>query len=153
MGYNHTKNYFDFKGVRYGVGTVVKIKWEPYGSRRAIEKCGGVAKFVHGTDDGYLSFVGESLEGYGPCNIAIRTDPEDRIEKIIVPVYYKHKPNWQVAMDNYNNTHHMLRPDIAPGTILYITTLLIGSIFKGNIVIWIIATCIYVNYLINIYRD
>lgn len=153
MAYNHTRNYFDFRGVRYGVGTVVKIKWEPYGSRRQIERCGGVAKFVRGMDSGYLSFVGEPLEGCSPCNIAITTDPNDRIEEIITPVYYEYKPTWQVALDNYQNTHPARRPDIAPGTVLYIVAMLVGAIFKGNWIIWIIATCIYVKYLIDIYRD
>ena len=153
MGYNHTRNYFDFRGVRYGVGTVVKIKWEPYGSRREIERCGGVAKFVEGLDSGYLSFVGEPIEGYLPCNIAITTDPNDRIEEIITPVYYEYKPAWQIAMNNYKQTHPARRPDIAPGTIFYIAAMLVGSIFKGNWVIWIIATYLYIKYLIDIYRD
>ena len=153
MSYNHTRNYFDFKGVRYGVGTVVKIKWEPYGSRREIERCGGIARFVRGLDSGYLSFVGDSLDGYGTCNIAIMSNPDDRIEKIITPVYYEYKPTWQIALDNYNNTRPERRPDIAPGTVLYIAAILVGTIFKGNWIIWIIATFIYLKYLVNIYRD
>lgn len=153
MAYNHIRNYFDFHGIRYGVGTVVKIKWEPYGSRREIERCGGVAKFVQGMDSGYLSFVGDPLEGYQPCNIAITTDPNERIEEIIIPVYYEYKPNWQVAMDNYKSTHPARRPDVSPGTILYIAAMIAGSIFKGNWMIWIIATCVYVKYLIDMYRD
>ena len=155
MAYNHTRNYFEYKGARYGIGTVVKIKWEPYGSRIEIERCGGIAKFVKGLDSGYLSFVGEPLEGQGylPCNIAIRTNPDERIEEIITPVYYEYKPTWQIAMENYKKTHPVSRPDIAPGTILYIATMLVGVIFKGNWIIWIIATFFYLRYLINIYRD
>lgn len=153
MAYNHTRNYFDFQGIRYGPGTVVKIKLEPYGSRREIERCGGVARFVEGYDSGYLKFVGDPLEGCLPCNISIRTNPDDRIEQIITPVYYEYKPAWQTAVDNYKNTHPARRPDIAPGTILYIAAMVIGAIFKGNWVIWIIATFMYVKYLIDIYRD
>lgn len=153
MSYNHTRNYFDFKGVRYGVGTVVKIKWEPYGSRREIERCGGIAKFVEGLESGYLSFVGEPLEGYLPCNIAITTDPNDRIEKIITPVYYDNKPVWKVAMDNYNKTPRAMRADIAPGTVLYIASVLVSAIFKDRIGLWIIETLLYLKYLIDIYRD
>lgn len=154
MDYNHTRNYFDYKGIRYGVGTIVKIKWEPYGCRSNIEKCNGIAEFVGGTDDGYIRFKGivpgEEYRYYGIGWIA---KPEDKIEKIIKPVYYEHKPNWQIAVENYEKTHPALRPDVAPGTILYIAAMLVGSIFKGNWVIWIIATVIYINYLIDLYRD
>ena len=153
MAYNHTRNYFEYKGVRYGVGTVVKIKWEPYGSRREIERCGGIAKFVSGLDSGFLKFVGEPLYGYLPCNIAITTDPNDRIEEIITPVYYEYKPTWQIAIENYKKTPKVARPDIAPGTIIYIAVMLVGTIFKGNFIIWIIATIFYIRYLINMYRD
>jgi hypothetical protein len=153
MAYNHTRNYFDYKGKRYGVGTVVKIKWEPYGSRREIERCNGIAKFVGGLDSGYLKFSGIVPPGERYCGIAIMTNPDDRIEEIIEPVYYEHKSNWQIAMENRKKTPPERRPDIAPGTILYIAVMLVGSIFKGNWVIWIIATCVYIKYLIDMYRD
>ena len=78
---------------------------------------------------------------------------DDRIEEIITPVYYEYKPTWQVALNNYQNTHPARRPDIAPGTVMYIAAILVGAIFKGNWIIWIIATCIYAKYLIDIYRD
>ena len=153
MAYNHTRNYFDFKGKRYGVGTVVKIKWEPYGSRRQIERCNGIAKFVGGLDSGYLKFSGIVPPGTGYCGIAVTTNPNDRIEEIIEPIYYEYKPVWQIAIENYSNTHPARRADIAPGTILYIAVMLVGTIFKGNWVIWIIATAFYLGYLIDIYRD
>lgn len=153
MSYNHTRNWFDFKGKRYGVGTIVKIKWEPYGSRHEIERCNGVAKFIGGLDNGYLKFSGIVPPGTGYCGIAIFTDPNDRIEEIIEPVYYEYRPIWQIAMDNYSKTHPTRRADTTPGTILYIAAMIVGSIFKGNWVIWIIATVFYLVYLVNIYRD
>jgi hypothetical protein len=73
----------------YGVGTIVKIKPEEYGSRSEIERCNGVAKFIGGLDSGYLKFSGIVPPGTGYCGIAVTTNPDDRIEKIIEPVYYE----------------------------------------------------------------
>lgn len=153
MAYNHTRNYFDFRGKRYGVGTVVKIRPEPYGSRREIERCNGIAKFVGGLESGYLKFSGVVPLGQPYCGIAVTTNPDDRIESIIEPVYYDNKTVWQVAMDNYSKTPPARRADIAPGTILYIAAMLVGTIFNGRIIIWVLATLFYLKYLVNIYRD
>jgi hypothetical protein len=153
VSYNHTRNYFYYKGKCYGVGTVVKIKPEEYGSRHEIERCNGIAKFIGGLDNGYLKFSGIVPPGTGYCGIAIFTDPNDRIEEIIEPVYYEYKPTWQIAMENYQKTPKHRRADIAPGTILYIAAMIVGAIFKARVGIWILATIIYFGYLINIYRD
>ena len=153
MAYNHTRNYFDFQGARYGVGTVVKIKPEQYGSRCEIERCNGIATFIGGLDSGYLKFSGKVPQGDRYCGIALFDKPDDRIEEIIEPVYYENKPAWQIAMDNYKTTPKNRRADISPGTVLYITSMLIGVMFKARIGIWIIATLFYLKYLINIYRD
>ena len=82
MAYNHTKNYFDFQGKRYGVGTVVKLKSEEYGCGREIKRCNGVAKFVGGLDSGYIKFSGIVPPGTGYCGIGWVAKPEDKIEKI-----------------------------------------------------------------------
>lgn len=153
MSYNHTRNYFDFKGVRYGVGTVVKIKLEPHGSRREIERCGGIAKFVKGFDSGYLKFSGIVPLGETYCGIAIISNPEDRIEKILEPVYYNNKDVLCIAIDNYRKTPKERRADISPGTIFYIAAMLVGTIFNARIGIWALSTLFYLKYLVNIYRD
>ena len=154
MAYNHTRNYFDFKGVRYGVGTIVKLKWEQYGCRRNIEKCNGMAEFIGGLDNGYIKFNGiVPGEEYDYCGIGWVAKPEDKIEDIIKPVYYENKPTWQIALENYNKTPKFCRPDIAPGTILYIAAVLVSAIFKGNVFLWIIETFFYIRYLIDMYRD
>ena len=153
MTYNHTRNYFDYMGVRYGVGTIVKLKPEEYGCGRAINRCNGIAKFVGGLESGYIKFSGIVPPGQAYCGIGWVAKPEDKIERIITPVYYDNKPTWQIAMDNYKNIHPARRPDIAPGTILYIVVMFIGAIFNARIVIWILATFFYLKYLIDIYRD
>ena len=154
MANNYTRNYFDFQGKRYGVGTVVKFKHGgAYTSQRQFDRCGGIAKFKEGFTSGYLKFSGVIPPGTGYCGIGIRGKPEDSIEKIIEPVYYEYKPTWQIAVDNYKTMHPARRPDIAPGTIIYIAVMLVGSIFKGNWFIWIVATILYIRYLINMYRD
>lgn len=153
MAYNHTQNYFDFQGKRYGVGTIVKFKSSEYNINSEIKRCDGVATFIGGLDSGYLRFKGDVPLGVRYCGIAIFDSPENRIEKIIKPVCYDNKPIWQIAVNNYKKTPASSRADIAPGTILYIAAMLVGAIFKGNWVIWIIATFCYLKYLINIYRD
>ena len=153
MTYNHTKNYFDFKGIRYGVGTVVRIRPEPGKNNKEIKRCNGVAKFTEGLDSGYLMFSGVVPPGSNNCIIGIFDKPEDRIEEIIEPVLYDNKPTWQIAVDNYQKTPRYRRADISPGTILYVAVMLLGVIFNARIVIWIIATLCYAGYLINIYRD
>lgn len=153
MAYNHTRNYFDFQGKRYGVGTIVKFKSAEYNINSEIKRCDGVATFIGGLDSGYLRFKGDVPLGVRYCGIAIFDNPENRIENIIEPVYYDNKPVWKIAMDNYSKTPSARRADIAPGTILHIAAMLVGAIFKGNWVIWIIATILYLRYLINIYRD
>lgn len=154
MAYNHTRNYFDFQGRRYGVGTVVKIKLGgKHTSQREVKRCNGVAKFIGGLDNGYLKFSGVVPPGTGFCGIAIFDNPENNIENIIEPVLYDNKPTWQIAMDNYSKTHPARRADIAPGTILYIAAMIVGAIFKGKVLIWIVATYLYLKYLVDIYRD
>jgi hypothetical protein len=154
MAYVHTRNYFDFKGKRYGIGTIVKIKHGGmYTSKREIDRCNGIAEFKEGLDSGYLKFSGIIPPGTGYCGLLVYGNPEDSIEEIIEPVYYENKPTWKIAMDNYAKTPRSRRADIAPGTIFYIAAMLVGAIFKGAIAIWVIATFVYLKYLINIYRD
>ena len=153
MAYNHTRNYFDFHGQRYGIGTIVKLKPEQYGCGRNIQRCNGIAKFTGGLDNGYISFSGIIPSGTGYCGIGWIARPEDKIEQIIKPVYYENKPTWQIAMDNYMKISPARRADISPGTILYIAAMLVGAIFKARIGIWILATFLYLGYLIDIYRD
>ena len=153
MSYNHTRNYFDFKGRRYGVGTIVKLKSEEYGCGREIKRCNGVAKFVGGLESGYIKFSGVIPPGAGYCGIGWVAKPEDKIERIIEPVYYENKATWQIALENYQKTPKYCRADIAPGTIIYISAMIAGAIFNGKILIWIMATYFYLRYLINIYRD
>lgn len=154
MAYNHTRNYFVYQGKYYGIGTIVKIKeGGKHTSQREVKRCNGIAEFIGGLDNGYLKFSGIIPPGTGFCGIAIFDSPENNIEKIIEPVYYEYKPVWQVAMENYNKTPKHSRADIAPGTILYIAAMLVGAIFKGNWVIWIIVTFFYLKYLVDIYRD
>lgn len=154
MAYNHTRNYFDFKGKRYGIGTIVKIRpGGMYTSLREIVRCGGIAKFEGGFESGYLNFSGIIPPGTGYCGLAVFGNPEDSIEAIIEPVYYENKPIWQIAAENYQKTPKSCRADISPGTILYVTAMLVGIIFKARIFIWILATFFYIRYLVDIYRD
>lgn len=150
---DYKQNYFDFNGVRYGVGTIVKINPKKYINKRDLERCDGIAEFIEGWGSGYLKFKGVTQDTSKPCWIGIYPDTHDRIETIIKPVYYEYKPVWQNAIENYKNTHPLRRADIAPGTILYVAAMLVGTIFNARIGIWAIATFLYIKYLINMYKD
>lgn len=153
MEYNHTRNWFVFHGQRYGIGTLVKLKQEEGGCGREIKRCDGIARFVGGLESGYIKFSGVVPPGEMYCGIGWVANPEDKIEEILEPVFYENKPTWQMAMDNYKRTPPTRRADISPGTILYITAMLVGIIFNARIVIWIFATLLYLWYLVDIYRD
>ena len=38
-------------------------------------------------------------------------------------------------------------------TVLWVVVMVVGSIFVDRMLIWIMATIVYLRYLINIYRD
>jgi hypothetical protein len=154
MSYNHTINYFEFKGKIYGVGTLVKIKpGGLYTSKHEIERCNGIARFKHGLDSGFLYFSGIVPLGAGYCGLVVYGNIEDSIEEILEPVCYEYKPTWQIAKENYQSTPKNRRADISPGTIIYVAVMLVGMIFNAWLGIWVVATILYLRYLINIYRD
>lgn len=148
----YEKNYFTYKGVNYGYGTVVQLKLDyPHYN---IKKCNGIAIFCKGNTSGILGFKGMLPPGERNCIIGYMDSmPEDIIDHIIEPVYVDVIPVWQVALNNYMHTDPDKRPDTFIGTLWYFVIMIGGTLFYDRVIIWIVATAMYFGYLINRYRN
>lgn len=139
------KGYFEFKGVKYGIGTIVKVpytkdlRWIPK------EKIIVETKFIGGGQfqvipHGYLVTLYESAGHFSGKY-------EEYIE-IITPVYYQEPappkpPNiffrtGSGTWDAYN--------DVCIGFIWYIVAIFITFLFKNRIELWVLETIIYFSW-------
>lgn len=130
--------YFEYKGVKYGIGTTVLAKdnlgedvemvfcgWKDYGSfRRSDDACCGGIRF---------------------------NDINTKIIKIIDPIYWRspepkqHPPKGNIFTRTGSGSYQH-SDDVVWGTIIYIAVMLVGSIFKDNWLIWIVATIIFFTW-------
>lgn len=114
-------DYFEYKGVKYGVGTTAKLKtlW------------GGVYETI---------FIGGKRQFYSPCSSNSIFPKEDYIIEIVKPVYYEEAKTTSQPKDN------RVRPfkgDVQIGWIWYIIIMVVGSIFNDRLLIWIGATAYF----------
>lgn len=132
--------YFEFKGVKYGVGTIVNVpKWTEVWMfskddliTEAVFVGGGRFNFTKQSGSVFLS--GDKLKG----------KYEEYIE-IINPVYYQEpdppKPT-NIFFRTGSGTWDA-HNDVCIGFIWYIVAMLITMIFKERIGMWILETIIY----------
>ncbi len=154
MGYNHSKNWFEYNGKYYGSGTVVKIKPEIYQNLQSVKKCGGILKFVSGTTNGWMYFNNTyGKESEHRAGIADFYRPKDIIEKIITPVYVELEPIWKTAANNYNRRDDKYNHLAFTGTTIYVFVMAFGTLFYARWLIYIVATIIYLIYWVNKYRN
>lgn len=59
----------------------------------------------------------------------------------------KHELNQQSSQDPFENCDHPNSLENSEATIIWIVVMVIGSIFNGNWIIWIIATIIWRKYI------
>lgn len=142
------KQYFEFNGVKYGVGTIVKVP-SVVGVRLlhnespmvAAEFVGG-ACFVFCNQNNYIHLYESSdyFSGEGKQSI-----------EIIKPVYYQ-EPSAQ------NNTNIFIKTksgswdahnDVCVGLVWYIAIMLLALIFKARLAIWLLTTIIYFSWKAN----
>ena len=137
------KQYFEFKGVKYGVGTIVKVpmtletRWL---SREEIMKEAmfvGGARFAFQTMKGSINLYGDSLSG----------KYENYIE-IIKPVYYQEpeppKPR-NIFFRTKSGTWDA-HNEVCTGFLWYIAVMLVAVIFEDRVGIWALATIIYFSW-------
>ena len=124
--------FIRYKGKCYDVGTRFKFRAISYNYYRGIKE-GVIEKFINTSvfiraDDGKL---------YEYSTIKNLVDFDKLIIEIIKPVYYTAK---NLAPDNNN------RPapwDVEIGWIWYIIIMIIGTIFKDCLLIWVVATAVF----------
>lgn len=131
-------DYFEYKGVKYGVGTKVLVKDLCYGQTKA-------------TFYGWQAY-GSFRDSRFDCGISIN-DIDKKIIEIIEPVYWS--PTEDVS-SNYGEKSNIFTrsgsgswqsdDEITYGLIWYIVIMLIGTIFNDRWIIWIAATIIFFSW-------
>lgn len=121
--------YLYYKGQYYDVGTKVKLK----------TRWSGVVETI---------FLG--YETYDCYLERASANPDDYIVEIIEPVYYvppekqegeKSNVFMRTGSGSWNSDD-----DIFHGLLLYIAVMLVGTIFKDRLLIWIIATWVFFSW-------
>ena len=132
-------DYFEYKGVKYGIGTKVLVKDLCYGSSEAV--------FT-----GWKSF--KSFESDRPTISRITIDDiNTHIIKIIEPVYWQ--PPEDIPTNRGKKSNIFTRTgsgswqsadEVTYGLIWYIVIMLIGAIFNDRWIIWTAATIIFFSW-------
>lgn len=121
-----------YKGQYYDVGTKVKIKTRHNGE--VVTTFRGFRRYDGLTEYDYYS--GMSSEYY--------------IVEIIEPVYYKEpEPDPAKKVNIFMRTGSgswNSHDDVFHGLLLYIAVMLVGSIFKDALLIWIISTLVFFSW-------
>ena len=133
--------YFEFKGVKYGIGTIVKIplsldsRWITPKDKLYDATFAGGGRFI------FVQFKGETIwhDFSGKY--------EQYIE-IVKPVYYQ-----EPAPRKQQNIFFRTRSgswdahnEVCVGFAWYIAVMLLATIFKARVGIWALATIIYFSW-------
>lgn len=136
------KDYFEFQGVKYGVGTIVRvpttrdIRWLPKDKLVKEAKFVGQSKFVFIPTTRFVILY----ESLGHLSGAY----EEYIE-IVKPVYYQEPEPLKTTNVLFRtgsgtwDAHN----DVCIGFIWYLAAMIITTLFKGCIVFWVLETIIY----------
>ena len=153
-GYSPTKDYFIYKGVAYGIGTKVKLKEHVHHQSYTCLAKDDVYAFYHGTQSGLHLFQwADTVQRPKHITSLCRGiyDCDADIEEIVDPVYPQLISWQQKSVQNMFSGKACV--DVFGGVLTYIVIMCIGTIFKGNWMIWIITTIVFVWWLLNQYRD
>lgn len=130
------EQFIRYKGLFYDVGTRLKFKAISYNYYCGIKE-GVIEKFINSTvfiraDDGKL---------YEYSTIRHSVDFDKLIIEIITPVYCA--PEKLVPTKNNNAPAPW---DVEIGWIWYIIIMVVGTIFQDRILIWLVATVIFLAW-------
>lgn len=139
------KYYFEFKGVKYGIGTIVKVpstlelRWRPRDEIMETARFGGNSCFEFVHKRGSINLYESSGHLSGKY--------EDYIE-IVEPVYYQESesPKAQNIFLRTRSDTWDAHNDVCIGLIWYIAIMLFATIFKDRVGIWILATIVYFSW-------
>ena len=140
--YMSAVEYFEFKGVKYGIGTVVKvpqdtdIRWIPK------EKLVAEAVFVGG---GYFKFTQYGNSIFLSKSLGHFSGQYEEYIEIISPVYYQdpEQPGSQNIFFRTNSGTWDAHNEVCLGFVWYIAIMLLTVLFKERILLWVLETIIY----------
>lgn len=151
--YPHRIDYFIYHGVAYGVGTKVILSDE-FASKYSYKRKNIPHIFTASYSDGYNIFYMQD-DGTKSClksSIGIDNYDED-IKEIVYPVYANiQHTSWQKQAIN-NMMSGKFHADIFDGVVIYLAVMVVGAIFKDRWLLWIAATIIFINWVLNQYRS
>lgn len=136
--------YFEFKGIKYGVGTIIKY---PITNCRLGEPVVKEAVFCGG---GHFTYIGHQAPLQLYDNFFNGTHPKyhktyiNYIE-IVKPVYYQEPepPKPQNIFLRTGSGSWDAHNEVCVGLIWYIIIMLVGVIFQDRLIIWISATIMF----------
>jgi hypothetical protein len=132
------QNYFIYNDVRYEEGTIVIIARFDVNARRV---CDTKAKFVY--------YDTETKEYYFDIYGKLCSYTEERFKIIFRNIYTSNKINdnkLQQTEKAYSFSDELNIDGMFIAWIWYIFIMAIGTIFKGNIIIWAWASYVFFNY-------
>ena len=163
----YCRDYFIYKGVKYGEGTKVRMsdvfnaKWkfmprekEKYESEWSyqdhIDRQKNKREAIYVFKSGFRHGLDVEYDFFGnKANYPV-TNPDEEIAEIIEPVEYN-EISWQrqAAADMVSGRVYA---DVSGGVFLYIVIMVIGAIFKDRWILWIVGTIIFIGWLLKQYR-
>lgn len=130
------EHFIKYKGRLYDVGT--KLRFKVYLGNFSYRYCLGVIQGVIERFDGSSVFIrGNDGELYNYSTIKNLENFDNVIVEIIEPIYYTPK---------HTNTNERDCPpewDVENGWMWYVTIMLVAVIFKARVVIWVLATVVF----------
>ena len=135
------QQYFEFKGVKYGVGTIVKVPLSLDLRFIPKEQIMKEAKFVGGGRFLFLKCTGEIFL----CEERGLSGKYEEYIEIIEPVYYQEPepPKPQNIFLRTKSGSWEAHNKVCLGLVWYIAIMLVGFIFKDKLMIWTSATLIF----------
>lgn len=148
MDYHAINNieWFEYRGIKYAKGTEVVLskhimqKYVPY-----IQEQQTVIFLYRSKIYNDVCFLIP-----GKYNISVENN-EEHIKKIVRPIYYKQKPAIDSAIENYKTKKRT--PDVFNGTVWYLIICGFLLFCVDGFIGIAVATIVYVNWLINKYKD
>ena len=125
--------FIRYKGLLYDVGTRLKFKACSYGIYWGIKE-GVIAEFINSTV--FIKADDEKIYEYSTTKNLV--DFDEVIIEIVEPVYY--------VPENTGSANTRNCPpewDVETGWIWYIIIMVVGTIFKARLLIWVFATAIF----------
>ena len=160
------QNYFMYKGKAYGIGTKVifkpTVEFDMCYLNNSKSNDPEVVKrephtFFRGCTNGRCEFewcesIYDSTQYQYQAHSRVTTfNPDADILKIVEPIEVE-LVSWQhKAIQNMFSGKASV--DVFGGVLIYIVVMCVGAIFKDNWLIWIVATIVFIAWLLNQYRE